>query len=212
DEVLVGYGDGAVAILDAGSGVERRHIALPAHPESFQLLPQERLLAINLPDAGEVAVADPDRMQVVAHWPNPQGKSTNYAMAVDPELGRVFVAYRKPARLSTFDAKSGKLLSNLELCGDSDDLFYDLDRKRLYAVCGEGFVDIFDESSPGRERRIARIPTAPSARTGFFVRESGRLIVAAPARGRREARLLVFKRGPCARSGRRPSRFRITCC
>ena len=193
DEILVGYGEGGIAILDGKTAVQRRNIALTAHPEAFQLIPQDRTLYINLPDAGEIDVADPDRMQVVARWKNPDGLSANYAMTVDPAHERLFVAYRKPSVLAVFDAKSGKLLSKLELSADCDDLYLDAARKRVYAICGAGFVDVVDVSTVGHEHRLSKIETASGARTGLFMRETSRLYVAAPARDGIGARLLVYK-------------------
>jgi hypothetical protein len=39
----------------------------------------------------------------------------------------------------------------------------------------------------------ARVPTAPGARTGLYVPEWKKLLVAAPRQGTNEARLLVFE-------------------
>lgn len=195
DEILVGHDDGAIGILDARTGIQRRNISLPAHPEAFQLIPQDRRLFINLPDADKIAVADPDRMQILAQWKNPDGLSGNFPMAVDPEGERIFVGFRRPSALAVLNAKTGALISKLELSEDADDFFFDAKRKRLYAVCGEGFVDVFDAAVAGKERRIAKIATSPGARTGLFQGDKERLIVAAPARAKSPARLLVYRVG-----------------
>jgi hypothetical protein len=38
--------------------------------------------------------------------------------------------------------ESGKVIASLETVGDSDDLFYDATKSRVYVVGDEGFVDV----------------------------------------------------------------------
>ena len=88
------------------------------------------------------------------------------------------------------DLRDGTVLAKLPLCGDADDVFFDARRHRLYAVCGEGVVDVFEDrppeatgggSRPTQPHRIGRVATAVGARTGLFVSELDRLFVAARA-------------------------------
>jgi hypothetical protein len=51
-------------------------------------------------------------------------------MALDTAGNRLFVAYRSPATLASFDTRTGKLISRASSCGDADDVFYD--------ECGNG--------------------------------------------------------------------------
>ena len=62
---------------------------------------------------------------------------------------------------------------------DSDDVFFDARRNRLYVSCGAGFIDVIDGS--GAFKRIARIPTAIGARTSLFVPDLDRLFLAVRA-------------------------------
>jgi hypothetical protein len=71
------------------------------------------------------------------------------------------------------------MINELEICGDSDDVFFDAKRKRLYVSCGAGFIDVIDAS--GAYKRLARIPTSPGARTSLFVPELDRFFVAVRA-------------------------------
>jgi hypothetical protein len=102
------------------------------------------------------------------------------------------VVYRLPARLVTFDPARGAQRQALETCGDSDDLFFDEARGRLYVTCGDGKVDVFERNG-GDLRRVARVATVPGARTSLFVTAEDRLFVAAPARGGRPAAILVLR-------------------
>src|SRR5258706_8992880 len=54
--VVVGYGSGALAILDATTGIRVHDIKLPGHPESFQLRNGE--IYVNVPSAGQVCVVN----------------------------------------------------------------------------------------------------------------------------------------------------------
>jgi hypothetical protein len=99
----------------------------------------------------------------------------------------LFVGVRAPARLLAFDTQSGQRIADVPCVGDTDDLFYDSDRDRVYVIGGEGFVDVFDVSTPDRPVRLARLPTASGARTGLWSPELKQLFVAAPHRDGHEA-------------------------
>jgi hypothetical protein len=75
--------------------------------------------------------------------------------------------------------ETGKVVNELGICGDSDDVFVDAKRKRLYVGCGAGYVEVIDASAS--YKRLARISTATGARTSLFVPELDRLFLAVPA-------------------------------
>jgi hypothetical protein len=76
---------------------------------------------------------------------------------------------------------------------DTDDIYFDARRKRVYVICGEGRVDVFRQETPDRYVRESSIKTAPRARTGIFVPEERKLLVAAPASGGTAARILAYR-------------------
>src|SRR4029453_18442655 len=53
--VVVGYGDGALALVDAASGTKVGDIGLPSHPESFQLEASGSRAFVNVPGARQIA-------------------------------------------------------------------------------------------------------------------------------------------------------------
>src|SRR5215471_19333345 len=57
-KVYVGYGSGALKALDALTGTPSSDIALPGHPESFQLEKTGTRIFVNVPTAGRVVVVD----------------------------------------------------------------------------------------------------------------------------------------------------------
>ena len=112
-------------------------------------------------------------------------------MAIEPRDGSVWVAAREPPRLARF-APDGAMALALDTCGDSDDLFFDGPRRRLYVICGSGQVDVLEQRG-SQYKRIARIATTPGARTGLFVPELDTLFVAARATAKHPAAILVLR-------------------
>ena len=190
--VYVGYGKGALRALDPATGDPSGDIRLAGHPESFQLETRGARIFVNVPPARHVAVVDRAKNAVVATW-NLPGAESNYPMALD-ELGRrLFVGARKPAVLLVYDIDSGKVVAKQPIGRDTDDLFFDPARKRLYIICGEGRIDIVRQENPDHYSLEGTVRTAPRARTGLFVPEERRLYVAAPAIGTSPAKLLAYR-------------------
>jgi DNA-binding beta-propeller fold protein YncE len=189
--VYVGYGSGALRALDATTGASAGDIALPGHPESFQLEKKGSRIFVNVPTAGRIAVVDRAKQSVVASWSVPA--AANFPMALDEAGRRLFVGARAPAVLLAYDIDSGRVVARLPIGGDTDDLFFDAARKRVYVVCGEGRIDVLRQDDPDHYALEGTVKTASRARTGFFVPEDGILYVAAPASGSSPARVLAYK-------------------
>lgn len=187
-QVMAGYGTGAIALLGLDLS-HRADLRLPVHPESFQLSADGKQLFVNLPHNASIARIDMETRAVDAQWANP-GAGANFPMALD--AGRLFVACREPGELVALDAATGSVLQHIPTVGDADDLFYDHVRNLLYAIGGEGYVDVVRVGSGSKLTSIAHVDSAPGARTGLFVPEWNLLLVAAPARGTNPARLLVY--------------------
>jgi DNA-binding beta-propeller fold protein YncE len=171
--LVVGYGSGALAVIDPVKAQKLRDIALPGHPESFRLSGSR--VFVNVPDAGQIVLADLDSGQVSGKW-TPEQLASNFPLMLD-DAGHVAVVLRTPARLTLLDAGSGKMVAGADTCGDSDDLFFDADRGRFYVSCGSGAVDVFSSDKTGLHK-VARITTMWGARTSLFVPEMDRLFVA----------------------------------
>jgi DNA-binding beta-propeller fold protein YncE len=176
-EVLVGYGDGGLAVIDPASQKKLVDIPLAAHPESFRFSAATGRAFVNLPGAGRIASVDLDRKKVVAEWRTP-GLIANYPMALDESGHAVLVVFRGPSKLAAFDTTSGMMTASVPSCGDSDDLFLDEKRRLIYVSCGDGTLDVFRREGLAR---IAHIATSSGARTSLFVPELDRLFVAVRA-------------------------------
>lgn len=190
NRIIVGYGSGALAVIDPEKRIKVGDIPLTAHPESFQLDAKSRQVFINVPDARAIAVVDLATSQQKANW-TMTGAGANFPMAIDEALSQVVVVSRNPAKLRAYSMDTGKVANELDICGDSDDVFVDAKRKRLYVSCGAGFIDVIDAA--GAYNRLARIPTVAGARTSLFVPESDRLFVAARASAGEAAAIWVYR-------------------
>jgi hypothetical protein len=92
------------------------------------------------------------------------------------------------------DTTDGRPVSITALSGDVDDIFFDEKANRIYAACGEGRIDVLSADEDGAcYTRIARVESAPGARTCLFDPKTRRLYVAAPKRGAAAAAILVFR-------------------
>jgi DNA-binding beta-propeller fold protein YncE len=190
NRIIVGYGSGALAVIDPEKRVKVRDIPLKAHPESFQLDAKSRQVFINVPDARAIAVIDLATGQKKANW-TMTGAGANFPMAIDEATSQVVVVFRNPAKLRAYSMETGKVVNELDICGDSDDVFVDAKRKRLYVSCGAGFIDVIDAA--GAYKRLARIPTVAGARTSLFVPELDRLFLAVRASAGEAAAIWVYR-------------------
>jgi hypothetical protein len=177
--LVVGYGSGGLAVIEPTKASVVHRIPLQAHPEGFQLDPDNRRAYVNVPDARQIAVVDLDVGRQTASWPVPD-LHANFPMALDRARATLAAVFRSPPRLIMFDVKTGKPVSTLVSCGDADDVFFDARRRRVYVSCGNGHVDTWQQEAAGY-RRLRQLTTASGARTSLFVPDLDRLFVAARA-------------------------------
>ncbi|MFN2598672.1 MAG: YncE family protein, partial [Pyrinomonadaceae bacterium] len=189
--IYVGYGDGALAVLSA-EGERVGDVQLGGHPESFQT--DGARIYVNVPSRREIAVVDADMLKVTEAW-QVSDASANFPMALDAAHHRLFVATRRPQRLLVYDTATGKQAGAFEGGGDSDDIFYDDARGRIYASFGEGSVIVYEQQDADHYRLAERVPTSAGARTSLCAPETRRLFVAAPSRGDRAAQIMIFQVG-----------------
>src|SRR3954467_9331218 len=192
DRLFVGFGSGALASISPADGKVLGQVTLAGHPESFQLERLGSRMFVNVPAANHIAVIDRAAMKILARWPV-LGATANFPMALDEANHRMFIGCRRPAKVLMYDTATGKETASFDIVGDTDDLFFDSARKRLYVSGGEGFIDVFQEDNAGRFARVAHIPTAAGARTSLFVAEQSRLYLAVPHRGRQKSEIRIYE-------------------
>ena len=189
--LYVGYAGGALAVLDP-DGRRLADVRLAGHPESFQLESSGPRIFVNVPSAGHIAVIDRDAQMVTATWPV-TAAGANFPMALDELNHRLFIGCRNPAQLLVFDTTMGTLVTKVPITGDTDDLFYDASRKRIYVSGGEGFISVLQQRDPDHYEPIQRLATAAGARTALFVPELRRVFLAVPHRGAQGAEVRAYE-------------------
>ena len=197
--VYVGCGDdektGAIAMIDATTNQRlNEEYKLGGEPESFQLEKSGPNIYVNVPESKEIVVINRAAKQIT-HWPL-QGVESNFPMALDEADHRLFVGVHVPPRLAVIDTKTGRLVAALPSVQDSDDLYFDADRKRVYMPGGEGFIYAFQMTDPDHYRLLARIATAIGAKTAGYYGKQGkgfdRFYLAVPARGGQSAEVRIY--------------------
>ena len=188
-QILVGYGDGALAVVDAAAGTAIADIALSGHPESFQMEKGGPRVFINVPRSHQIAVANRQQKKTTVTWP--VTASANFPMALDEANHRLLVACRSPARLLVLDSESGREIASLDLHGDCDDLFFDAARHQIYASCGEGFIDVFIQHDADHYALKESVGTIARARTCFF--DGQQIYLAVPRCGEQSAEIRCYR-------------------
>ena len=197
--IYVGCGDdektGAIAMIDAVTNQRLpEEYKLGGEPESFQLEKSGSKIYVNVPDLKQIVVVDRATRQVT-HLPLKSVES-NFPMALDEEDHRLFIGAHVPPRLAVIDTKTGQLVASLPAVQDTDDLYFDAARKRIYMPGGQGFIDVFQMKDPDHYERIARVPTAIGARTAGYFGKQGkgfdRFYLAVPARNRQSAEVRIY--------------------
>jgi YVTN family beta-propeller protein len=189
--IFVGYGNGGIAVFDP-EGNKVGDIKVDAHPESFQLEKDGARMFVNLPRSQKVAVIDRLKFAVVTSWPTDEAQS-NFPMALDEANRRLFIVCRKPAVLLVLDIRSGAVVAKVPTVGDSDDVFYDQKRKRIYVSGGEGAITVYQQKDADHYSKIAQLEVVKGARTSLFVPELSRLFLAVRQEGENAAAIRVYE-------------------
>jgi len=195
--VYVAYGDdeaGAIAVIDATTNKRlEQEYKLGAHPESFQLETVGPNIYVNLPDLKQIAVINRST-RAITRWP--LKVESNFPMALDEAGHTLFAVTHAPALLLVFDAITGHQVAALPTVQNSDDVFFDSARKRIYVLGGEGSIDVFQRTTASRYEKLARTPTAVGGRTGGYFGKGRKgfevLYVAVPARADHGAEVLIY--------------------
>lgn len=197
--VYVGCGDdektGAIAMVDAATNLRvDEEYKLGGEPESFQLEKSGPNIYVNVPDLKQIVVINRATKQIT-HWPL-GGMESNFPMALDEADHRLFVGVHVPPRLAVFDTNTGRRVATVPSPQDSDDLYFDADRKRIYVPGGEGFIYAYQMTTPDHYELLDKIPTAIGAKTAGYYGKQGkgfdRFYLAVPARGGQSAEVRIY--------------------
>ena len=182
----------AIAILSLPDGRQLGEIKLPGKPQGFIVEQKGKRIFANIPALKQIAVADRESRKSLEPW-SLAGTQANYPIDLDEERHRLFVGCRQPARMVVFDTNSGKPTANIQIGGDTDDLFYDPARKRVYVSTGGGSIDVIEQRDADHYQSRARIPTVAGARTAALSSVLNMFCVGVPKRAGQSAEIRVFQ-------------------
>ena len=147
-------------------------------------------LFLNMTEKNSIGVIDRKKNAVAAVWPA-KGGHVNAAIAIDEQHHRLFVACRD-GKLVVMNSDTGKVLQVLPIATGVDDMVYDPASKRIYVACGEGFVNVYEETDPDHYQSLGKIATGPLGKTGLLIPSMQRYFVAVPPHGKTPAVVLVY--------------------
>jgi DNA-binding beta-propeller fold protein YncE len=150
---------------------------------------------VNLRDKDQVAVVDREKRTLIETWPITKGKVPT-AIALDEKHHRLFVAcrtYDMHGHIVVIDTGTGKELDALPIGGHADTLEFDESSGRLYATCGSGEVDVYQQRDADRYSLLGKVDTGIMARSGLLVPELHRFFVSVPCIGTQAAKILVYQ-------------------
>jgi hypothetical protein len=95
--------------------------------------------------------------------------------------------------LIVLDTESGREVARLPVVGESDDVYFDSGRKRIYVIGAAGFISVVQQVDPNHYELLANVPSAVGARTGYWYPQHDRLYVAVQAEGDKPAQLFGYE-------------------
>jgi DNA-binding beta-propeller fold protein YncE len=189
---VMGVDKTAIAILSVPDGKRLGEIRIPGKPQGFIVEQTGKRIFANIPALKQIAVMDRQSRTLLEPWPLSEAQG-NYPIDLDEEHHRLFVGCRHPARVVVFDTGTGKSVANIGISGDTDDLFYDPARKRVYVSSGDGSIDVIDQRDADHYQSLARVHTVTGARTSAFSVALNVFCLGVPRRGSEAAEIRVFQ-------------------
>jgi DNA-binding beta-propeller fold protein YncE len=179
---------GGIAMIDAATEahVEKDLKGSGGHSESFQLEKKGSRVFVNVPDDNSVVNVIDRKTGELTKW-ELNGAKANYPMALDEDNHRLFVVTRRPPLLVVLNTDTGKEIARVPVGGSCDDVYFDAERKRIYALGSEGYISAIQQNDPDHYALIANIPTTVGVRTGIFYGTN--LYVGVPAAGLEPAQI-----------------------
>jgi DNA-binding beta-propeller fold protein YncE len=184
-QVYVAHAEKGLGVIDGTSLDLKADINLPGSAESFQLETGRPRLYLNIPSPSQVVLIDTGKNEVIKSYPLKLA-AANYPLALDEANHRLFIGCRKKPMVVVMDSESGTEITAVPIPADTDDLFYDAGRKRIYVSCGEGYLAVLRQVDPDHYEMLEKVPTIKDARTCYFEPGTGRLYLAVPRQAGKE--------------------------
>jgi DNA-binding beta-propeller fold protein YncE len=191
--VYVAHAENALGVIDAKSYAVKTDIKLPGSAEAFLLETGRPRLYLNVPSINEVIVIDTDKNEITNRWPVKMA-GANQSLALDEPNKRLFVGCRTNPAVVVMDTETGKEITKVAIPSGIDDLFFDAQRKRLYAACAEGFLAVIRQVDADRYEAAEKIATVQDAKTAYFDPDTSKIYLAVPQQpGKKGPEIRVYQ-------------------
>ncbi len=165
------------------------------HVEAMAVEQHGPSLFINVTDKNYVAVVNKATLKVEKTWPVTAAEQ-NCCFAFDEANHRLFMVTRKPGKILVLNSDTGATLATFGAPARVDQIVWDEKHKRAYAMGGEGWISIIEETDTDHFVERPKLVTAPGAKTGILVPERDELFVAvSPGENKTMAQVLRIKVG-----------------
>lgn len=162
------------------------------HVEAMALEKNGDRLFVNLAQTNKIAVVNRKTMKEIAEWPVPPAKE-NAMVALDEAHKRLYIVTRNPGMVVVMNSDTGAVVSTQPAPLRADDVLFDAGSNRLYVPGGEGYIGVYDTTDPNSLKMIAKVPSAPGAKTAILLPNMKRLLVAAsPGDTKAVAKVLTY--------------------
>ena len=157
---------GGLAMIDAATEAHVGDLkGSGGHTESFQLEKNGSRVFANVPGDDSVVNVIDRRTGALAKWVL-NGAKANFPMILDESTHRLFVITRTPPLVVVLNTDTGKEVARVRVKAASDDAYFDAARKRIYVICGEGYISVIQQNDQDHYALVENIPTIAGARTG----------------------------------------------
>ncbi len=185
-------GFGAVAVIDMAKRELVADIATDLRPAAMAIARDGSRLFVCLPGANQIAVLDCRTRQIATRYAI-AGTERPVSIAFDEPDHRLFVLTRTPAQLVVLDSETGAPIAAVPGVAEAEDIWFDAQRRRLYATGLEGAVFVYRQADANHYDLIGKIPTRPHAGTSVWIPEMNRLCVGVPQHENEPAEIWVYE-------------------
>lgn len=186
------YGEGALAVIHADTGVHTLSIILPGRPGQFALERVGHRIFVNLPRSNAVAIVDRLSREMTELW-TLTGARENFAMALDEERARLFLGCAAPGLVLVWDTNTGREVTRLPVTGAVRWLFVDPGRTRLLAGSDRGECHTWQYGPGDRYEPTGTFQFGTGPASAWYDLSKGHLYVAVPSMGRQLGTVRLFR-------------------
>src|SRR5215472_4832583 len=170
------HGSHDISAIDARTGDVVGTIK--ADGDGEQAVIADHLIYVNSENTNEVLVFDPKSLQVKQRFPIGAAK-TPTGLAYDARTKRLFIGCRNEPKMVVMDATSGKVINSFPIGRGVDFAGFDPQAGLIFFSCGEGVLNIYQESPGDKYDDAGAVKTQPSAKTMAFDPKTSKIFLSA---------------------------------